>query len=273
MKKTLVFHLYVGEDIETNKAYKIHKGCLTYYRNIFDKVKFIIALDDLGNKYLRGKGFDFINSIGYDCEVTIDVIQNTNLYEVETLKREILNTKNQNGEGIFFAHVKGVKNFREFEYTDSIENWIYTMYFYNLNYIDYVEELFVGKNGHVEVMFGTLLMETEERDPLLFLSKYHFSGTFYWFNNQFYKNLIKYNKIDEFIPCNRMDGEMMPGILFEREYYGYGIRTMNDVCFNLLDYPNSFYILTEEQWDNVHSILGDMDLFNNFRNNMKNILA
>jgi hypothetical protein len=66
---------------------------------------------------------------------------------------------------------------------------------------------------------------------------------------------------------------MMPGLLFERNYYGYGIRTMNDVCFELRSYPYGFYLLNEEQWDYVHNILGDKELFNNFRNEVKNIVG
>lgn len=273
MDKMLIYHLYIGEDIDDNISYKIHKECLKYYKDIFSQVKFVMVLDDLNNKELKLKGLDFINNLDFTCETTIVIRENTYMYEADTLKKELLDANNPNGSYCFFAHNKGLTNFRNiqrFTYDEeSILTWILVMYFYNFNYIKEVESILIGKLGLAEVMYGTLLLENNDPNTPLCVSKYHFSGTFYWFNNQFYKNLVKSNRLEEFVPATRMDCEMMPGYLFDRSIYGGGIRTHNDAAFNYTDFLNVFYRMNQNDWNYVLDVLGDRELFNNFKEIIK----
>ena len=272
MKKTLIYHLYVCDDIETNVCYNIHKECLKIYSNVFDNVKFIISMDDLTDKILKQKAMDFINDIGYSCETDISIRQNTCLCEVDTLNREVLDFDNKNEEYIFFCHSKGVTNFRDNIYNGhnlySIYKWITVMYFYNLNFIEELEKHFIGKQCVSEVMYGTLLLVSDNIHRALSTSNLHFSGTFYWFNKQFYKNLVLSNRLFNFKAVNRQDAEMMPGYLFDYFGYGRGIKTHNDVSFILEDFDGKFYSASEDEWDYIINALGDKESFNKFFNNI-----
>jgi hypothetical protein len=276
MNKELIFHLYIGNDIDTNLSYKIHKECLKFYKDIFDKVKIILVLDDLKDQTLKMKGFSFINDINFNCETNIVIRENTFFYEVDTLTKELLDVNNSNDNICFFAHNKGTTNFRNIKKHGYNENsliyWILVMYFYNLNYIKEVENVLTGKMGLPEVMYGTLLLENNTVNNILGYSKYHFSGAFYWFNNQFYKNLVHSNRLSSFVPATRMDGEMMPGYLFDRSVYGGGLRTHNDAAFNFEDYCGRFYYQTEKEWDYIINILGDKLEFYNFKEKIEDKL-
>lgn len=46
MRKTL----NVGDDIDTNVAYNVHKECLKYFQHIFSNVRVVISLDYIVNK-------------------------------------------------------------------------------------------------------------------------------------------------------------------------------------------------------------------------------
>ncbi len=273
MDKILIYHLYIGEDIDENKSYRIHRECLKYYKDIFTHVKFIMVLDDLNNKELKLKGLKFINDIGFTCEVTIAIRENTYLYEVDTLKKELLDSNNTNGNYCFFAHNKGTTNFRniqKYNYNEeSLLTWILVMYFYNLNFITEVENVLTGKMGLPEVMYGTLLLENNNINTPLGVSKYHFSGAYYWFNNQFYKNLVYAKRLECFTPATRMDGEMMPGYLFDRSIYGGGIRTHNDAAFLYEIFDGKFYKMEENEWDYILDCLGDKEIFNKYKEEIK----
>jgi hypothetical protein len=42
--------LNVGDDIDTNVAYNVHKECLKYFQHIFSNVRVVISLDYIVNK-------------------------------------------------------------------------------------------------------------------------------------------------------------------------------------------------------------------------------
>lgn len=199
MNKTLVYHLYISDDFDTNIMYNVHKECLKYYKDIFNKAKFIVALNDLNSESSKEKSLNFINYIGFNCEVDISFRKNNELYETDTIKREIIDVNNQNGDFIFFSHIKGVNNFKNIDNIsitfESIFRWVLVMYFYNLNYVKEVEDIFLGKNFSPEIMYGTLLLVDNNNEKRLFITKYHFSGTFYWFNNQFYNGIIYFRRV------------------------------------------------------------------------------
>ena len=111
MEKTLVYHVYLSDDIETNLAYKINAECLKYYITNFDNVKYVIVMDNLDDLELRLKGINYVSNIKFNGNVDIVFRKNTELGEAATVRDYVVNT-NDNNEMIFFCHTKGISAFK-----------------------------------------------------------------------------------------------------------------------------------------------------------------
>lgn len=142
MKKTLIYHLYLNNDIDSNIIYKIHYKCLKHYAVIFDKMKFIISIDDLNDKNLIEKGIKWVLDISNGIPIIIKIVKNDEYREARTFYDEIYNNNEDRGL-VYWGHSKGLSNiYNNMFNCESIKKWVCTMYFYNLELVKDVENLF-----------------------------------------------------------------------------------------------------------------------------------
>lgn len=266
MEKTLVYHIYLCDDIDTNVAYKINAECLKYYIEKFDKVKYVLVMDNLEDIDLRNKGIKYVSDLQYKGETNIIFRENTEIGEAATLRDYVVNNKDDVNY-TFFCHTKGITQFsgKNPGNKNSIFNWILIMYFYNLNYIKKMEDYFFGKINGVRNFFGTLLMSKNDDDIPLSIPNYHYSGSFYWVNKPSLFKLGDYN----YIFSNRYDAEFYPGYTSGKKY-NFSMASYNDVML-ILNKKNlgCFYALSDEAYDYIIGLLGDKEKFYEFKNYIK----
>ena len=225
MKKTLVYHLYVGDDIETNVVYKIHKECLKVFQHLFDNVRIVIALDDLKNKHLKTLGVQWVNDIFESQEIEITYTENTKYREAKTFYDKVLN--NFNDSKVFFMHSKGTTNFKNPDIKNgSIFCWICAMYFFNLSEkTDTIDRFVNGCN----TICGALLLKSEENSYIAYKSFY--MGTAYWVNLKGLHNLEKTHLIPICECSDRYFAERYPGRVLGDDTE-YGITCTNNVLLS-----------------------------------------
>ena len=271
MKKTLIYHLYYGKNFDSNPANVIHFLCLKDYIHIFDEAVFVIAMDDIKDTKSIEPALVWILKLGFSGKLTITTQENTDLYEVETFRNELLNKYNTLDGMVFFAHNKGTTNIiKNGELNMNIARWICGMYFYNMQFIDEVEGFFTGTLRAPEVFYGTFLQSfSKERQSIVHampnnISGLEYCGTFYWINMPKYKNCRVMGTIKDVEPDSRFFAEEYPGMFFDRYAYGCGMTSHNDAILDASKY--NIYNLTEEDWDEVLDVLGDRDDFAQFSN-------
>lgn len=260
MKKTLVYHLYMVDGCLNNIVYWLHIYCLRKYIHIFDKLKITICLDDLERHDLIGYGYEWVNSLGANCETEIRVVKNDEMGESRTFEHEILNMNNDGM--VFFAHSKGITRVIDNQLNQSVFLWLLCLYFQNLEYVNEVEHNFLDMPLKQDCFYGTLLMGSVRNEPLKNAFGMHFSGNFYWVNMPKYKNLRKLNKVPELELTGRWFAEMYPGMVFNREMMGGGLRSRNDVWFEMEDVQ--VYKMSKEEWEDIFTIYGDVEKMNGF---------
>lgn len=262
MEKTLVYHLYVNsDDINQKTSYNVHKKCLEQFKHIFDKVLFVITVNDLSNNIAIRNAIKWVLDIEFCKEIDIKIEKNNSLCESKTFNDYVLENKDLNGM-VFFAHNKGSNNF-ESENTninkDSVFMWVCGLYYYNLTFMQEVDGALCGKQFYPECMYGAFLMENDNNDSRLFLNQYHYAGNFYWINIEYYRQLIDLNKIKIVNATNPMFSEMFPGYLFTTQPGG-GLKTHNDIRFMMSQWDGSLYTMNEDEWCDVSDILdGNQD--------------
>lgn len=268
MEKTLVYHIYLSEDIETNLAYKINAECLKHYINKFDNIKYVMVMDNINDKELRLKGIKYVLDISFSGNIDIIFRPNTEIGEAATVRDYVVNEDNKN-EIIFFCHTKGIgafKNVNEKTNLDSITNWILTMYFYNLNFINEVEDIFMGRKGPIEAFYGTLLMILRDVQKYpIFLPKQHYSGSFCWVNKPFLNKIKDSFSYKDYKFTNRYDAEFFPGYVFKDSGWGKGLTSHNNAKLKLEGMLGAFYNMNDELWDKIYDILGDKEEFHKFK--------
>ena len=226
MKKTLVYHLYVGGDIDTNLCYKVHSECLRHFIHIFDNVRFTIAVDDLSNKESIQKGVEWILNLGTKCEIEMTVEENSNFRDALTFYKKVL--KNNDDELIFFFHSKGTTNFVDEDRSiDSVFNWICGIYYYNLHDDYKTHGTLITTN---KTMNGPFLLTPKENIGQN--EKYYqfYAGAGYWINNVSLKNLVSSERIKEVGLSNKFLAEMYPGIVLSTNEE-YGLEGVNKKMF------------------------------------------
>lgn len=269
MEKTLVYHLYVRDDLDENIAYKIHLYCLRKYVHIFDKIKFTLSVDDLTNRELIGRAYEWINSIGANCETQINVIKNTEMGETETFEREVLNLNNDGM--VFFAHSKGVSRMIDGKINSSVLYWILTLYYENLEYVNDVKKCFLEMPLKSSVFYGTLLYGSEIHEPLKRAFGKHYSGNFYWINMPKYKNWRKIGRIPDIRPDGRWFVELYPNMVCNYEMMGGGIGTKNNIWFEMDDM--SIYKITKQEWEEIFHIYGSFEGLTRLSSEVENIIG
>jgi hypothetical protein len=264
MKKTLVYHLYVSDDFDTNMCYKVHFECLKQFIDVFDKVKFTICVDDLSNTVLIKKGIDWIFNLGLKCEVEINTSINSLYRESSTLYNKIL--KSDDDELYFFFHSKGTTNFVDTTKSiDSVFIWICGIYYYSLHSdYDAVKIL----EGTYRTMCGPFLLTPPLNGTGNFFQFY--AGGGYWINNASLKNLRKIKAIPELTVSDRYFSEKYPGMVLST-YEDYGLEGVNTtmVILGRID-GTSFYNGSAEDWNYIISLYQYPEKFIEFVNNIGN---
>ena len=275
MKKTLVYHIYLCDDIDTNKAYRINLECLKYFIHIFDKVIFVNVMNDLSDMALRKKGIDFITEIGYKGDTDIVFRKNTDIGEAATVRDFVFNDYGgiDNDSAVFFGHTKGVGNFKKNEDNDanrfSMFMWILVLYFYNFNFINEMEDNFMGRDTHIKLFHGALLMNYKKR-IVPSIPKFHYSGSFYWLNKPFFK---KMGGIKEYPFSSRYDAEFLPGFYGADDVQGTLFGTHNGQRLVLDEALGAFYSMSQNMWYDLLGIIGDKENFLDFKTKIENIVG
>lgn len=261
MKKILIFHLFAFRGFTNNSITKIHERCLKHYLNIFDESKFIVAVDDLSDKDTISEAFNWVSSI-YSGNSKFDfrVKLNTELYESDTLKEEILDNIDTLRDYVFFGHLKGISNNndRDGVNKESLKWWVCGLYYFSLNFVDEVIDRFSGHSRASEMFYGPFatVYTNPSASPMLKLNHNNcfYQGTFYWINMKKFSNylkegIIKLPEIDD-----RYWAEMLPGVICGRECYGDGIASHKDIA---ITNDFNFYLLSKEGWYQLSNILGE----------------
>lgn len=269
MEKTLVYHLYVMDNFKENIAYKIHLYCLKKYINIFNKVKITLSVDDLSNHELIGYAYEWINSIGINCEMQINVIKNGELGETETFQREILNMNNDGM--VFFAHSKGVSRIIDGKINSSVLYWILTLYYENLEYVSDIEKCFLDMPLKSSVFYGTMLIGSVRNEPFTKAFGMHYSGNFFWVNMPKYKNWRKIGRIPDLEPDGRWFTEIYPNMVCNFEMMGGGIATRNDIWFEMETVQT--YKMNREEWENIFCIYQNNIGMSNLIDELYNVIG
>lgn len=265
MDKTLVYHIYLCEDIDTNLAYKINAECLKHYMGNFDNVKFVIVMDDLNDMELRKKGIEYVTNIQSVGSMDIIFRQNTDIGEAATVRDYVI--KPETDDMIFFCHSKGIGAFKnEDTNKDSMINWMLVMHYYSLNFINEVVDCFHGRKGPIEAFYGALLMVLTDTEKYpVFLPKQHYSGSFYWVNKPFLSKIKSEYNYETYIFSNRYDAEFFPGYIFKNTGWGKGLTSHNNVKLKLEGMLGVFYNMSNEQWDKLLDIIGEKEGFYKFK--------
>lgn len=204
--RNLVFYFYGFDGYKDNRAIKIHFKCLKKYCNVFDNALFIISVNDITNiKLISDIEHDLINC-GFN-NISFKIHQNDVYCEANVFKEEIVNKLNEY-EGItFFGHTKGVSNYTE-ETKDSMDEWITSMYFFNLEYTKNIEGYLAFD---VSLFYGHFL--SRHLDGL-----FYYNGTFFWINT---KKLYHHKNVFNIHDDENVDGrgyaELYPSYFYNDE--------------------------------------------------------
>ena len=192
MKLRLVYHLYVPSG-NFGDHMKIHFKCLMNYSHLFDEALFVLSME---NPYDTKRVIEvehLILDLGFNNNVTFKVKKTNEYREGQTLKEEVADKIDKLDGLTFFAHSKGNSNKNSIGHQENLEYWITSMYYFNLNYIDYIKNYIFEGFG---VAYGFLKFENFELLENIF--HYTFSGSFYWINTQRLKQFLECFADDKF---------------------------------------------------------------------------
>lgn len=215
VKKRIIFYFYVFENYKDNYAIKIHLQCLRHYSHVFDEAFFVISVDDVNNTDLIMDVERELLSIGFK-DVRFKVHKNNPYCESQVFFDEIAKKLDYLDGLTFFAHTKGITNINNDEYPiESIEAWIFGLYYFNLNFIDEVERMLIYRTCR---FYGAFLVDLTNYWAKMFL----YSGTFYWLNAQrlVQDNMVGKIKLPTLI-TDRGFAETFPGSMYREYVTGY----------------------------------------------------
>lgn len=210
-EKRLVFHFYINDGWENNITNKIHLECLKHYSYIFDEVIFAISVDS-ENDYELIRGLELkLLDLNLTPNISFFIVKNDYLRDSRTFYNFIAKKLDSYDGLTFFAHNKGTTNLNVYD-LENMVNWITSMYFLSLEYID--EVVYSLTDGR-ELSYGSLLNEiiydeikvSEEgvkpkesfiKKTELFLgkNKYLYMGTFFWINGLSIYEYMRKNDIE-----------------------------------------------------------------------------
>jgi len=246
IKKRLIFHFYITDNIFSSKISNLHFKCLSKYSGIFDEAIFVLSIDDINKNELIAYVKKRLIDCGFFKNVSFHVVQNSYLRESETFYNYVADKLNELDGLTFFGHSKGVGNEVEGKANESVVEWIKAAYFLNFNYISEMETLLIG--SPYSITYGALKCSWDEIENR---NKWIYSGTFFWVNAQRMANYAEKNNLKISAPNNRyysetFCGEILP-LMYEsvshEAYYlfGEGCKNWYNNSFLYIDY----FLVTE----------------------------
>lgn len=242
MIKHLMFYWYIP-DFFWHEIYDLHLRKLSQYYHVFDKMTFVLSIDDTENIELIEKTKDKINAALQNVDIEYVIYQNDKQHQESAYvyNEIVMKFDSFDNELLFFAHAKGVNT--NYVQPAILVDWIEFMYDENLN----KQNIYKFENDGEKYCMGTLKQykNTSNIPNLHFqLSDWHFPGTFYW---------LRPNKIYEYINENnivlsqqedRYFSEIFLGIIFRSSSkhileLGPQIEPFGDMNF----FQHQFYLL------------------------------
>ena len=270
MGRKLVFHLYTYDGMATNSAYKVNQRCLKDCIQHFDKMLFVLSVNDLNNKSVINDGINWVMDTVGGREVEIKIQQNTPLCESKVLKDEVIDKLDTLEDLIYFGHIKGAMWLDRITEEDSITwsgivRWICGLYYFNFIDINEMEEKLYGIKYKTEMFYGTFLCYIHERNM------YQYIGTHYWLNPMEINRRLKTGECSIPNVYSRYFAEDFPGIITQskHELWGDGLSSHKDVSidgFNL--YTNS-----DDDYARLSEIMGEPNFMQYSDNIIKEIFG
>ena len=194
MKKTLLYYWYVHK--QWNDLYDFHFDNLQAYKDVFDEEIFIISRDKTTEQEKIDRVENRIKEIFPNAQFEY-YDNNPELRESLWFFNEVAaKLKQWPDNWYFFAHNKGVDTF--YKTPDDCRRWIAAMYFMNLHDMEEIEK---EMNSDETCVIGTYLIRNLRAWPWL-KYRWHFSGTYWWFNPKKAHDIItKYKSV--YPPNNR----------------------------------------------------------------------
>lgn len=229
LKKKLVFYLYYADSKNSEEFYNFHFSCLKKYCHIFDEAVFVISVDDVSDYHLIREAEDKILDIFKGTSVSFDIHKNDKMHEVYAFEKYVINTKDKDGL-VFFGHSKGFSNIKKFD-KEYIYKWIAGMYYFNLNFMDEVENLLLETKS---ISYGSFLMHDELNETNKY--RWFYIGTFFWINLGKLENYIRQNNIELPLICDRAYAEEFLGNIYPFEQLPYAASHLNRALINARDF-------------------------------------
>lgn len=168
IKKKLVFYLY-GSD-KMPEIYNLHFLCINLFQNIFDEFQFVISVDNNNQQTFEKYKSILQSCIEYRKAEYIMIKNDPVSREYNPFKTFVIEQiPKLRDTWLFYAHGKGMSD--DWADTNIVRRWIMAMYYFNLNYIDDVENKF--HNGYDA--YGTMLIRKKEPERQ---NEWYFAGTF-----------------------------------------------------------------------------------------------
>lgn len=178
MNKKLIFSFYISRDTYNLEINEIHFKCLEKYANVFDRADITFIMKDRADTELLLDAEIRFSRMFLGRDIQFSVIDNDEFRESRVFYDKIASKLSEN-DIVFFGHNKGVSNVSKYD-TKQIYSWVCGMYYYNLNFIEEVEQKLVNSKFF---SYGTFLTQNEEPEKY---TKYgwYYIGTFFWINCQ-----------------------------------------------------------------------------------------
>lgn len=215
MKKMLLYYCYcyplnyelIPEHIKY--GYEMHFYLLDHYKDIFDKVKIILGIDNKNNPYEILKFYkEKFKEIFKDKDLEIVLVENNPIFRDAAVYKNIFikNLEEYKDYLLFFSQSKGLGNINE--RADWVKDliplyeWIYALYYFNLENIKNIEDSLINKNICHGALYLDFLSEKNKLsagDKLGYRfskTKWLYSGSFQWININKLLNHISENSIN-----------------------------------------------------------------------------
>ena len=208
VNKKLIFYFYLTEENVNNEIYTLHYKCLEIYAHLFDEMLFVLSLDDINNKQLIQMWETKLLALHTKGSITFDIIKNNKYCESYAFKKYVVDKLKVN-DLVFFGHGKGITNITKYN-PELIKKWIVGMYYYNLNFIEEVEDSLIKRKF---LSYGAFLSKNKKD----WANKYHwfYIGTFFWLNSKKIYDYIKNNNIEMPLFCDRFYDEEFLGNIYD----------------------------------------------------------
>ena len=186
MRKKLVFFIYIGDDtlpkdrVLRNGTAQVHFKCLSKYKDLFDEATFYLSCSDsvIDRKDVISAYMEYIMELGYTENTAFIVERNTYLRESKAFRKEIAESKDNDGKMVFFAHLRG-----EAYDNESMRKWVFSNYYFALENMD---EVLFWCGGENKAFFGYPLTDcrsTKGREwEIIPKFGFYFLGSIFWVN-------------------------------------------------------------------------------------------